>query len=75
MVIIAALGFSTASDLVGFIAKALAENAGAWVSGENVQTVAWVLSMVAGYFGSRRIAKKYTEQGESILFNEDEDAS
>lgn len=75
MVIIAALGFASVSDLIGFAAKALAENANAWVSGESAQTVAWVLSMVAGYFGSRRIAKKYSDKGERILFNPDEDAS
>lgn len=73
MVIIAALGFASASDLVGYIAKALAENADVWVTGGNAQTVAWILSMAAGYFGSRRIAKRFVDKGEPILFNKDDE--
>lgn len=73
MVIIAALGFASISDFVGFIAKALAENADAWVNGNSASTVAWLLSMVAGYFGTRRIARKLADNGKPILFSDDED--
>lgn len=72
-VILATLGFATATDLLAAIVKGLAENVDAWYAGPNGPFVVWVLGMIVSFFGARRVAKKLKDDGKPILFSKDDD--
>lgn len=74
MVILSALGFSTLAELASVVVRALADNVDAWYSGPGLPVVVWALGMLASYFGTRKVARRMKDSGESgpILFSKDE---
>jgi hypothetical protein len=72
-VIIAALGFATATDLFAAVVKALFDNVDKIYIGPNASYVAYFLGLLASYFGTRKIAAKMRDDGKPILFSQDED--
>lgn len=72
-VILATLGFATATDLIYGVAKALMENIDAWYYGPYSAWIVWVLGTIVSFFGARGIAKKLKDDGKPILFRKDGD--
>lgn len=71
-VIIAALGFATATDLFAAIVKALFDNIDKIYVGPNASYVAYALGLIASYLGTRKIAARMRDDGKPILFSQDE---